>query len=169
MMKREKRRAEMVDARSVANRFLDLAAGERRALTPMQVLKLVYIAHGWNLAINDGPLIDQPVEAWQYGPVIRDLYQSMKGFGGSTVTGPLSTSYGANAANMDAREVHVVDQVYRLYGRKTGTALSRITHAPNTPWSEAYTPAVHGIVLSTDSIAEHYKRLQRERSPRQNA
>lgn len=158
----------MVDARSVANRFLELADAQARALTPMQVLKLVYIAHGWNLALNDGPLIDQQVEAWQYGPVIRDLYQAMKGFGGGTVAGPLRTGYGSNAADMNDRERHIVDEVYRLYGRMSGPQLSRITHAPNTPWSDTYRPAVHGCVISTDQIADHYKRLQRERSLPQN-
>lgn len=154
----------MADARVVANRFLTLAEQEGRALTPMQVLKLVYIAHGWNLALYDRPLIDQPVEAWQYGPVIRDLYNSMKGWGGGHVRGPLEVGYGGNAEELSAEENDLVGQVFRLYGRKNGVALSRITHAPNTPWQQIYTPGQHGIVIPTDLIAEHYERLSRERS-----
>lgn len=35
--------------------------------------KLVYFAHGWNLAINQAPLIDDTIEAWPC-PVIPALY-----------------------------------------------------------------------------------------------
>lgn len=154
----------MADARVVANRFLELASAEERALTPMQVLKLVYIAHGWNLALFDRPLIDQPVEAWQYGPVIRDLYNAMKGFGGGYVHGPLGTGFGANGDELTANEDDLIGQVFRLYGRMNGVALSRITHAANTPWSQVYTPGRHGTVIPTDLISNHYERLSRERA-----
>lgn len=156
----------MADARVVANRFLELATDEGRPLTPMQVLKLVYIAHGWNLALHDRPLIDQPVEAWQYGPVIRDLYNAMKGFGGGSVRGPLPVGFGSNGDELSDDESDLVGQVFRLYGRMNGVELSRITHAFNTPWRQVYTPGKHGSVISPDLIADHYGRLSRERSKR---
>lgn len=155
----------MVDARLVANRFLELAKAKGRTLTPMQVLKLVYIAHGWSLGLRGRPLISQPVEAWQYGPVIRDLYNSMRGYGGGTVAGPLAAGWGAPATELDAYERNLVDQVFDLYGHMSGPALSRITHADNTPWQQTYRPGVHGSVISTDAITDHYQRLSRERAP----
>jgi uncharacterized phage-associated protein len=154
----------MADARLVANRLLELANADGRELTPMQILKLVYIAHGWNLALHGRALIDQPVEAWQYGPVIRDLYNAMKGFGGGAVRGPLRAGYGAHAENLTPSEEDLLGQVYRLYGHMNGVALSRITHASNTPWQQVYTPNVHGTIIPMDLIADHYQRLARERS-----
>src|SRR5437870_2146380 len=41
----------MHDSRTVANHFLRLAREKGDFLTPMQVLKLVYIAHGWMLGL----------------------------------------------------------------------------------------------------------------------
>lgn len=158
----------MADARLVANRLLELAQDDCRELTPMQVLKLVYIAHGWNLALYGRPLIDQPVEAWQYGPVIRDLYNAMKGFGGGTVRGPLPAGFAANADELTLAENGLLGQVYRLYGHMSGPALSRITHASNTPWKQIYTPGVHGSVIPTDLITDHYQRLSRERAKKAN-
>ncbi|WP_369210846.1 Panacea domain-containing protein [Xylella fastidiosa] len=63
---------------TIANYFLQRASKEGRALTPMQVLKLVYIAHGWHLGFRKEPLIDESVEAWRHGPAIRSLYNKIK-------------------------------------------------------------------------------------------
>ena len=66
------------DARAVANRLLQLAEEDGNQLTVMQILKLVYFCHAWTLALYDRPLIEQPIEAWRYGPVIPDVYHSFK-------------------------------------------------------------------------------------------
>lgn len=154
----------MADARLVANRFIELAEAEGRRLTPMQVLKLVYIAHGWSLGVAGEPLIEQPVEAWQYGPVIRDLYNSMKGFGGESVVGPLPAGYASRAEPLTTSQEALVRRVYELYGHMSGMQLSRITHADGTPWQQTYTPGSYGAVIGQEMIADHYRRLSKERS-----
>ena len=57
----------------IAVEFLELAKNQThyKEITTMQLLKLVYIAHGWMLGLYDKPLISDEVEAWQYGPFIR--------------------------------------------------------------------------------------------------
>lgn len=150
----------MADARVVANRLLDLARAEDRALTPMQLLKLVYIAHGWMLGLTDRPLIDQHVEAWQYGPVVRDVYNATRSYGRNAVQGPLHTF--GRALTYD--EQNIVDQVYGLYKHMDGIALSNITHMAETPWAQTYRPGQFGITIPNDLIAAHYRRLAQERT-----
>jgi uncharacterized phage-associated protein len=146
----------MHDSRTVANRFLHMAEAKGDSLTPMQVLKLVYIAHGWMLGLYSRPLIKDPIQAWQYGPVIPRLYNSIKGFRGAPVTG----SIGAPANDdLDDYEQDVVRQVYEVYGSKTGPALSRLTHAPGTPWAVTYVDGEFGVTIPTDIIEDHYRRL----------
>jgi len=53
---------------AVANYLIGKAQSEGRSITPMQLIKLVYIAHGWTLGLYDQPLIGEQVEAWTYGP-----------------------------------------------------------------------------------------------------
>ncbi|MCL6584270.1 MAG: DUF4065 domain-containing protein [bacterium] len=74
------------DAKAIANYFLDLAKSKGEKLTLMKLLKLIYFAHGWHLAITGKPLIDEQVEAWQYGPVIPSVYHEFKGFGNQPIT-----------------------------------------------------------------------------------
>src|SRR5277367_2017193 len=74
------------DSKAVANYFLDRADQSGKKLDPMQLLKLVYFAHGWYLADSGAPLIDEMVEAWRYGPVIPSLYHEFKAFGKNPIT-----------------------------------------------------------------------------------
>lgn len=150
----------MTDARIVANRFLELAREQGRSLTPMQVLKLVYIAHGWMLGLNSRPLIKQPVEAWQYGPVVRDVYNGVRSYGRANV----QSAMWAPPGELDDVETDMVRQVYELYGHMDGIALSSITHMPETPWALTYQPGSFGDVINNDLIAAYYQRLSRERS-----
>ena len=70
----------MYSAIAVANCFLDIADAQSRPITPLKIQKLVYIAHGWHLAIYEEPLIVELVEAWKWGPVIPLLYHEFKNF-----------------------------------------------------------------------------------------
>lgn len=122
----------------------------------MQLLKLVYIAHGWNLGLHGRPLISDRVQAWQYGPVIRPLYDAIRTFKSQPVKGPI-TAPSHDTLSVD--DEALIGEVYDLYGDYSGPALSRLTHALGTPWALTYEPGEFGIVIPNDLIEDHYKRL----------
>lgn len=62
-----------------------LVARSGGRLTPLQVIKLTYIAHGYSLAINGEPLVDEAVEAWRHGPVVPSVYHRAKRCGGGRI------------------------------------------------------------------------------------
>lgn len=154
----------MYDSCDVANRFLDRSLADGRPLTPMQLLKLVYIAHGWMLGLYGRPLIRDDVQAWQYGPVIPRLYDHLRAYKGQPVDRTLPVSPGAD--ELDETAIDLIDQVYEIYGHMTGMALSRITHAAGTPWEQTYAPGSFGRVIPSDLIADHYRMLMETRSDR---
>jgi uncharacterized phage-associated protein len=151
----------MHDSVTVANKFLELAKARTDTFTAVQLLKLVYIAHGWMLGFHRRPLIRDEVQAWQYGPVIPRLYSVTRKFRTHPVVGPLA----AHADTpLDAAESDIVAQVFEHYGRMTGTALSRLTHAADSPWAATYHEGQFGLVISNELITDHYARLVRERT-----
>lgn len=64
----------------LANFFVAKSAEVGADLSALQLHKLVYFAHAWHLGYLSKPLIDEVVQAWQYGPAIpaphRDLEQN---------------------------------------------------------------------------------------------
>lgn len=141
----------------VANRFLELARNSNATLTPMQLLKLVYIAHGWMLGLYRRPLIKDEIQAWQYGPVIPKLYNLIRHFRSNPVEGPIDTY----AETLDPQEENIIEQIYNIYGQLSGPDLSRLTHAENSPWAVIYRPGRFGAIISNDIIEDHYQQKAR--------
>lgn len=134
---------------AIANEFIRLAAAENRTLTQMQLQKLVYIANGWNFAINGAPLTVDDPQAWEYGPVYPELRRALRSYGGSPVTRPIKNAeYIPGAfdddpetearANLSEDERAVIDRVFRDYGKFHAFQLSALTHRDGTPWTEIY-------------------------------
>jgi uncharacterized phage-associated protein len=119
----------------------------------MQLLKLVYLAHGWHLGLYGEPLIWDRVEAWQYGPVIPELYRAMRAYGSQQVTQSLSSPN----EPLDEFAANLISQVYDNYGELSGPALSRLTHVPGSPWAETYVAGSFGIEIPNDLIEDYYR------------
>lgn len=149
----------MVSAISVANEFIRLGKEEENFFTPMQLLKLVYIAHGFMLGFFNKPLINENVEAWKYGPVIPDLYQKVKSYGKDKIKNEISSWSVFSHRPLSEEEKSVIHFVYKKYGRLDGVHLSMITHQKNTPWSDIFTHEGWGDVIPNELIRNHYAHL----------
>jgi uncharacterized phage-associated protein len=152
---------DMHDSRQVANEILKVAGAHGQSLTPMQLLKLTYIAHGWSLGLYGDPLISDEIQAWEYGPVIPSLYAAVKDFRDQPVHGLIAANDEPPLSDADKK---VIRQVVQIYGAKSGPALSRLTHAPGTPWAQVYEPGSWGLRIPNDIIEDHYQRLAEERA-----
>jgi uncharacterized phage-associated protein len=154
----------------IANEFLRIpgAAGQ---LTQMHLQKLTYIAHGWNWAINGEPLINDEIEAWSFGPVVRDLYEHTKFFGSQPLDRPITpddsqvarffgkTGHAAPyRAALTDRERQVIEQVWERYGRLSAIRLSELTHQPGTPWFQAFQRG-RNAQIDDESIRLYYDAL----------
>jgi uncharacterized phage-associated protein len=163
------------DSKAIANRFLDLAERSGKQLNPMKIQKLVYYAHGWNLTLYDRPLIDEAVEAWTYGPVIPSLYHEFKRYGSGPIlekatkvefndregrsfriVTPSIDDYPDQAVNEETKEL--LDSVWEAYGDLSAVQLSNLTHAPDSPWSRAYSDSGgrKGVDIPDDIIKSHF-------------
>lgn len=149
----------------VANFFLDRAEEEHIPLTQLKLLKLVYIAYGWYLALTGNRLFDERIEAWQHGPVVKSLYHEFKHFKNGPIIGRSEDvdldswdSVEPRIPEEDSEAIFILKKVWVAYRRFRGWDLRNKTHEPGGPWSKVYKDGVRSISLSDKDIAEHYAR-----------
>lgn len=140
---------------AVAKYMLDKQRAAGDSVTPMQLIKLVYIAHGLMLGAYGRPLITESIEAWQYGPVVPSVYHETKGFRSSSVT----RVGAASDYEFDSQEVKAMDTALRLFGSRDGVALSSLTHKTDTPWSLTWSSRGKNGTISNDLIENFYNKM----------
>lgn len=152
---------------TVANSFLKLGEEQGDPVSSMKLLKLVYIAHGWYLALTGRPLISDTIEAWKWGPVIPSLYRKVKRYGSGAITEKIDTGDAPEA--VPASDVYgnrLVEYVWKAYGRKRAIDLSMITHKPGSPWHEVVSQYLgktpHNLSIPSELIQKHYRELYDE-------
>ena len=146
------------DARAVANYLLYLARIDERWFTPLHVLKLVYYCQGWAFARLDTKLFRQDIQAWQYGPVVRDVYNEVRIY----VDGPVSKDIKANRVNFSGEEQGLMRGVYRLYGKMRGVELISLTHLSGSPWDQVWSRRrSNHDVIPIEMIREYFIDLDR--------
>lgn len=162
----------MYDARAVANFFIDRASERSRPITVMTLLKVLYFAHGWYLAKYENPLVGQPFEAWQYGPVNRVVYEQLKAMGSRSIDKRLvsfdveSCSFRETSYNFDDDTMKFLADIFDYYAQFHPFSLSQLTHEKGSPWdivwNEAETRAVPGMVIPDELIIKWFREGERE-------
>lgn len=145
------------DPRAIANEFLKLSG--KGPFNQMKLQKLVYMAHGWNLAINGSPLVSGRIEAWDGGPVMRKIWDHIRDFGrnASGLFGSIENE--PFKADLSDDERAVLNSVWERYGGYTGSQLSDMTHQEGTPWSNAYFGRGRNAKLLDEEIKQHFTDL----------
>lgn len=136
---------------AVANAFIEKAKEKGiNDLSVMKLLKLVYYAHAWSLAVLDRPLIDEDVFAWPYGPVIKSVYHEFKGYGSNNITKrgtaiicednedyfPSYKYVFPKMPTNDDLSITIIDAVLEAYGDLSAISLSSATHKQGSAWDE---------------------------------
>ncbi|RJP26112.1 MAG: DUF4065 domain-containing protein [Candidatus Omnitrophota bacterium] len=139
----------MISARDVANYFLllvDEDCGD--CMTNLKLQKLLYYAQGFHLAIFDTPLFDEPVKAWQHGPVVESLYYEYKQHRANSITPP----EGFDISIFNEKQKDLLDEISQVYGQFSAWKLRNMTHE-EPPWKN--TP--QGDEISHESMKEYFK------------
>ena len=158
----------------IAREFLRLANDERpqRSLTPIQLIKLTYLAHGWAFVyLNPNGLVGEKVEAWKYGPVFSTLYHALKEYGSSPVAEVPLTYREQVHKEVDLKEDEkdLIKAVYETYKELDGPQMITLTHQEGTPWKKTWKWWALNLEIKPKLIREYYHELHEERERNNNA
>lgn len=152
---------------AVANKILDVAAEKGVSLTLMQLIKLVYFAHGWTLALLDKALVHDEPQAWQHGPVYPEIYSEFRGSGWNPITRRAVNPFTGTdiAEKFDGSELAVIRKVVDVYGEFHAFEMSEITHRKGSPWDKAYNGGNgKSSHISDSEIKAHFAALRKPKN-----
>lgn len=153
----------MAHSRVAAKSMLVQAELLSLSLTNLTLHKLLYFAHGLLLARHGRPLVDEPFQAWKYGPVLESLYHDLKPFGTSPV---LPGSWFVATWDMlppeAIDEAQAIDSILKQFGDQSAITLIDISHDSKGPWSGVYAANNQSIAIDDEQIKNYFRQHLRE-------
>ena len=117
----------------------------------LKLQKLLYYSQAVHLVLhNKAPLFPENIEAWDYGPVVPEVYREYKPYGFENI--PSSDE----PSPLPLEELKSIDLVISTFGVLSGPELINQTHH-EAPWRNAYHPGRPSNVISLDSMYDYFK------------
>lgn len=115
----------------------------------LKLQKLLYYSQAVHLYLNDTILFEEEIQAWMYGPVIKEIYHTYKDFDFQKIKDDTESTI-----RYTKEQLKTMDLVAAYYGSFTGPELINETHSEK-PWIDAY-DGNNNSVISIDSMKEFY-------------
>ena len=121
------------------------------ALTHLKLQKLLFYCYGAATAHeHDGALGTIEFEAWEHGPVCRDVWKDLRTFNGKPLP-PLADD--AADVAYDDGTARLLHDVVNVYGRLDAWSLRQESHL-EAPWIDAW--GAHKGVIADAAIRAHF-------------
>lgn len=116
----------MITIESLAKVILSM----RKDISNKKLQKLAYYVYCWYLTIYNEKIADINFEAWEHGPVSRQLYNKYKQYGWNIIP-----QYKGFVLASDEK-IRFISKVVQYYGKYDADTLEEMTHREK-PWQKA--------------------------------
>lgn len=96
----------------------------------LKLQKLLFYCQAVSLVINDKPIFNNRIEAWDYGPVVPEVYYKYR-------NGDIEIEKSEGLVKVEGDDLKMADLALDYYGSMTGGKLIQLTHSEK-PWQNAY-------------------------------
>ena len=131
-------------ARDIAEYIIYREASQGRTVSNLRLQKLLYFVQAQFIVQKDVPCFTERMEAWDYGPVVPEVYRAYK-FYGSNAIPYTKTSF----RHIDDADKVLIDSMLDSCSDYSTSTLVDMTHSQN-PWKFAYqNPLDNEITISS--------------------
>lgn len=142
---------------SVGNAFIEIANQHNKKLNQIQLQQLVFFAHGYTLAFLNRNLLNEEVNVWTFGAVIKPLYETLR---------PALLKNGVipnvipdqPTIPKTSEEFKIIEKVYEAYGIFNRKELTDIAFNIGSPCSQIWEKEPFGTVPN-HKIRNYYLKL----------
>lgn len=163
------------DALDIANYIVEYQLEKNKPVTNLKLQKLLYYVQAASLVENNKPMFKEKINAWQYGPVVEDVYSIFRSYINKPITSLASSLLDfADILFPDKSEEEIrqrlieelngkieledrnlIEEVLNSYFKYTGATLINKTHNEE-PWK--YARPTSSQIIKTEAIKSFYKK-----------
>ena len=140
-----------MDACSVAANIVQMAADAGDRIDHLKLQKLCYYAQGYSVALWQRLLFDDPIQAWEQGPVVPAVHEAYE------QRGPESIPPSGAAPELEPWRLEVLGMVYAELGWMTTWTLRNQTHMEQ-PWRDAWLTGECGAEIPPERLCDFFRK-----------
>lgn len=142
----------MYKALDIARYIIERCSITNRIISNLKLQKILYFVQAEFLVTKNQPCFAEKIQAWDFGPVVPDVYYAYRMFGSANIPciGKSRVSYIISPSDKELLN-GVIDECSKY----SASALVEITHN-QTPWIDAYEPGCNNEITQ-ESIKEYFE------------
>lgn len=141
----------MYSALTIARYIIQRCNSKNRSISNLKLQKILYFVQAEFLVTRNRPCFVENIVAWNFGPVVPEVYQEYKIFGSANI--PVIGNL-ARPIILPQGDQELIDGIVDECAKYSASTLVEITHN-QTPWREAYRSNWNNVI-SNERIREYF-------------
>lgn len=117
----------------VANYIIHVREVQGHVMDPLKLQKLLYFIQGMFLILRDRPCFEDDIEAWDFGPVVPEVYFEYRFYGSASIPDP------GFSDNIWFGDRELLCEIIEVYARCSNANLLEVI-SKHDCWKETYVP-----------------------------
>lgn len=135
----------LYSAMDIAKYVIDKCIDDEMPISNLQLQKILYYLQVYFIKHEGIPLFEDEIEAWQFGPVIPEVYYEYCGFGGFEIQIKQETDI-----LLENKEKSIIDSIVDEKRKMEPWELVKDTHDKSKAWYARYNALGRGSIISKD-------------------
>lgn len=141
----------MYNVLDIAQYIIERCNSKNIAISNLKLQKILYFVQAEFLVSKGQPCFDEEIEAWDFGPVVPEVYYAYRMYGSANIP---YVAKRRTFRKILPKDKKLLNEIIDECSKYSASALVEITHH-QTPWLEAYKHFDNRIKL--DSIKRYFE------------
>lgn len=122
-------------------------------ISNLKLQKLLYFIQRDYIKFKKTPLFDEVFEAWQYGPVIRDVYFKYSKYGALPIIFDINENYNSiiDHTDLNQEDIEIINNTINHYSESDAWDMVDESHKKNGAWDNVYNnPSSNDLITYKD-------------------
>lgn len=142
----------MYRAMDIARYIIERCSETNSAVSNLKLQKILYFVQAEFLVVKEQPCFAEEIQAWDFGPVVPDVYYAYRMYGGANI--PCLGKSGVFLI-ISSQDKKLLNGIIDECSKYSASALVELTHN-QTPWLEAYIPGMNNEITN-ESIRNFFQ------------